>query len=185
MMKYIKNYFDLKKKNKNKEFFSSPILAESNMKTSKQKCWIIHLRKVLKTWNKFIMILRKWIFSLYMRERERDTHTYVDTHSKYIYIYIYIYIHTHTHTHSHIICIYKARSKWYLTETHNIVLLANTPVNAKSLLPSLEQAAGGVGFHMNANKTKYMCFNQEGAIFTLNASPFELVNQFPCHAAVS
>ena len=49
-----------------------------------------------------------------------------------------------------------------------IALLANTPILAKSLLHSLELTAGGIGLHMNADKTKYMFFNQKGDISTLN-----------------
>ena len=45
----------------------------------------------------------------------------------------------------------------------DIVLLANTPTQAKYLLNSLEQAAAGIG-HINADKTEYMCFNQKGNI---------------------
>ena len=36
--------------------------------------------------------------------------------------------------------------------------LANTPTQAESPLHSLEQAAGGIGLHVNANKMEYMCF---------------------------
>ena len=43
----------------------------------------------------------------------------------------------------------------------DIMLHANTPTKAKSLLHSLEQAAGDIDFHMNANKMEYICFNQE------------------------
>ena len=59
----------------------------------------------------------------------------------------------------------------------DIVLLANTSTQAKSLLRSLELAAEGIGFHMNTNKTE-MCFNQEGAISTLNGCPLNLVDKF-------
>ena len=45
--------------------------------------------------------------------------------------------------------------------TDSIAFLANTPTQAKSLLHSLEQAAGGIGFHMKANKMEYMCFNHK------------------------
>ena len=34
-------------------------------------------------------------------------------------------------------------------------ILENTPALAKSLLYSLEEAVGGIGFNMNANKTKF------------------------------
>ena len=42
--------------------------------------------------------------------------------------------------------------------TNDLVLLANTPVQAKSLLHSMEQAAEGIGLYKNANKTALMCF---------------------------
>ena len=41
----------------------------------------------------------------------------------------------------------------------DIVLLANAPTQAESLLHSPEQEAGGVGLVVNADKTEYMCFN--------------------------
>ena len=41
----------------------------------------------------------------------------------------------------------------------DIALLADTPVQAESLLHSLEQVAGGIGFHVNTDKTEYMCLN--------------------------
>ena len=46
--------------------------------------------------------------------------------------------------------------------TDDIALLANAPVQAKTLLHSLERAAAGIGLHVNAHKTEYMCFNQTG-----------------------
>ena len=36
--------------------------------------------------------------------------------------------------------------------------LANTPAQAKSLQHSLEQAAGGIGFNVNSDKTEFMSF---------------------------
>ena len=38
----------------------------------------------------------------------------------------------------------------------NLAFLANAPTQAESLLNSLEQAAGGIGLHVNADKTEYM-----------------------------
>ena len=58
----------------------------------------------------------------------------------------------------------------------DIVFLANTLAQSKSLLHSLEQAAGDTGLYMNANKTEYICFNWEGAISTLNGGPVKLVD---------
>ena len=42
----------------------------------------------------------------------------------------------------------------------------------------IEQAACGIGLHVNADKTEYMCFNQRGDISTLNGSSLKLVDKF-------
>ena len=42
---------------------------------------------------------------------------------------------------------------------------------------SLEQAAAGIGLHVNAHKIEYMCFNQTGDISTLNGSSLKLVDK--------
>ena len=60
----------------------------------------------------------------------------------------------------------------------DIVLLENSPAQPESLLHSLEQAAGGIGLHVNADKTEYMCFNQRDDISTLNGGPLKLVDKF-------
>ena len=41
----------------------------------------------------------------------------------------------------------------------DIPLLADTPSLAESLLHSLEQAAGSIGLHVDADKTEFMYFN--------------------------
>ena len=76
----------------------------------------------------------------------------------------------------------KERSRWYPVQTimdtdytDDLVLLANTPAQAESLLHSLEWAAGGIGFHVSSHKTEYMCFNQRGNIYTLK---LKLVDKF-------
>ena len=43
---------------------------------------------------------------------------------------------------------------------------------------SLEQAAGGIGLHVNVDKTEYMGFNQKGDISTLNGGSLKLVDMF-------
>ena len=48
---------------------------------------------------------------------------------------------------------------------------------AETLLHSLEQAAAGIGLHVNAYKTECMCFNQTD-ISTLNSSSLKLVDKF-------
>ena len=60
----------------------------------------------------------------------------------------------------------------------DITLLANTPSQAETLLHSLEQAATGIGLHVNADKIEYMCFNQTGDISTLNTCSLKLINKF-------
>ena len=77
----------------------------------------------------------------------------------------------------------KERSRRYPTQTNadyadDIALLANTPAQAETLLHSLEWAAAGIGLHVNAHKTEYMCFNQRGDISTLNSSSLKLVDKF-------
>ena len=60
----------------------------------------------------------------------------------------------------------------------DLALLANTPNQAETLLHSLERAAAGIGLHVNANKTEYMCYNQTGNIATLDGASLKLVNKF-------
>ena len=54
----------------------------------------------------------------------------------------------------------------------DVALLANTPIQAESLLHSLEQAVDSISFHVNADKTEHMCFNQIGDISSLNGDPW-------------
>ena len=55
----------------------------------------------------------------------------------------------------------KARNRWNHAKTitdvdyaNDIVLLVNTPAQSELFLHSLEQAAVGIGFHVNADKNK-------------------------------
>ena len=57
-------------------------------------------------------------------------------------------------------------------------LLANTPAQVESLLHRLKRAADVIGFHVNADKTEYMCFSQRGDISTLNGGFLKLVDKF-------
>ena len=57
-------------------------------------------------------------------------------------------------------------------------LLANASARAETLLHSLERTAAGIGLHVNAHKTEYMCFNQTGDISTTNGSSLKLVDKF-------
>ena len=79
----------------------------------------------------------------------------------------------------------KKRSRRYPAKTitdadyaDDIVNLANTPNQAETLLHSLEQAAAGIGLHVNAHKTEYMYFNQTGDISTLEGTSLKLVDKF-------
>ena len=60
----------------------------------------------------------------------------------------------------------------------DIALLANTPNKAETLLHSLEQSAAGIGLHINAHKTEYMCYNQTDDISTLDGTSLKLVDKF-------
>ena len=79
----------------------------------------------------------------------------------------------------------KKRSRRYPTKTitdadyaDDIAILANTPNQAETLLDILEVAAAGIGLHVNAHKTEYMCFNQTGDISTLDGTSLRLVDKF-------
>ena len=74
--------------------------------------------------------------------------------------------------------IYPAQTIMDANYTDDIAPLANTPAQAKSLLHSLERAAGGIGLHFNIDKTEYMCFNQRGDISTLRGRSLKLVDKF-------
>ena len=60
----------------------------------------------------------------------------------------------------------------------DIALLANTSKQAETLLHSLERATAGIGIHVNAPKTEYMCYNQTGDISTLDGTSLKLVDKF-------
>ena len=69
----------------------------------------------------------------------------------------------------------KARRKWYPTETitdanylDDLALLANTLVQAESLLNSHEHAARDIDLYVNSDKANIICFKQGGIISTLN-----------------
>ena len=62
--------------------------------------------------------------------------------------------------------------------TDIIAIVANTPNQTETLLHSLERAAAGIGLHVNAHKTEYMCYYQTGDITTLDGTPLKLVDKF-------
>ena len=57
-------------------------------------------------------------------------------------------------------------------------ILANTPNQAETLQHSLERVAAGIGLHVNAQKTEYMCYNQIGDISVLEGTSLKLVDKF-------
>ena len=59
----------------------------------------------------------------------------------------------------------------------DIAILANTPNQAETL-HNLERAAAGIGLHVNAHKTEYMCFNQTGDISIPGGTSLKLVDKF-------
>ena len=72
------------------------------------------------------------------------------------------------------------KRRWYPAKTitdakyaDDIAILANTPNQAEKLQHNLERAAAGIGLHVNAYKTEYMCYNQTGDI-----SKLKLVDKF-------
>ena len=67
-----------------------------------------------------------------------------------------------------------------MTDAHyadDIALLANAPAQAKTTLRCLERAAAGIGLHVNAHNTDYMCFNQADDISKINGSSLILVDK--------
>ena len=48
----------------------------------------------------------------------------------------------------------------------------------ETLQYSLEWAAAGIGFDVNAHKTEYMCYNQTGDISRLSRCSLKLVDKF-------
>ena len=79
----------------------------------------------------------------------------------------------------------KKRSRRYPAKTitdadyaDDIAILANTHNQVKTLLHSLEWVTAGIGLHVNAHKTEYMCYNQTGEISTLDGASLKLVDQF-------
>ena len=60
----------------------------------------------------------------------------------------------------------------------DIVILANTANKAETLQHSLERAAAGIGPHVNAHKTEYVCNNQKGNVTILDGTPLKLVDKF-------
>ncbi len=75
----------------------------------------------------------------------------------------------------------KKRSRRYPAKTitnADYGIQANAPAQAEILLHILERTAAGIGLHVLAHKTEYMCFNQTADISTLGGSSLKLVDKF-------
>ena len=60
----------------------------------------------------------------------------------------------------------------------DLVLLANTPTQTKSLLHSVEQATRSISLYVNLDKTEFMPFKEDGIVTTLKDWPLKLVDHF-------
>ena len=60
----------------------------------------------------------------------------------------------------------------------DLALLPDNSYNAQKLLHILEQSAAFIGLHVNATKTEYMCYKQDGPIEALNKTPLKKVDDF-------
>ena len=60
----------------------------------------------------------------------------------------------------------------------DIALFADNIEDAQDMLHSLESAAAVVGLHVNAEKTEFMCFNQDGTIMAQDNSQIKKVDNF-------
>ena len=66
----------------------------------------------------------------------------------------------------------------------NIVLLANTPAQVKSLLHSLERVTTDIGFKVNVHRRNTRALNQRGDISTRTDGPLKLVKKFTYHEII-
>ena len=73
---------------------------------------------------------------------------------------------------------YPAKTITDVDYADDIAILADASAQAETILHSLERAAAGIGLHVNAHKTEYVCFNQTGDISTQGGSSLKLVDKF-------
>ena len=66
----------------------------------------------------------------------------------------------------------------YTNYADDILLLANTPTQAESLLHSLGETADGICCHVVADKTSTGFFNQKGDISSLNSGSMKQADKF-------
>ena len=60
----------------------------------------------------------------------------------------------------------------------DLALLSDNSYTAQNLLYILQQSAAFIGLHLNATKTKYMCYNPDGPIENLNKTPLKKEDHF-------
>ena len=75
----------------------------------------------------------------------------------------------------------KAKSRRYPTNidyADDLALLANTPAQAELRLQCLQQTAGVIDIHVNANKTEFMRFKRKRAISTPSDRSLNLLDKF-------
>ena len=68
-----------------------------------------------------------------------------------------------------------------ITDAHyadDLALLSDNSYNAQKLLHILKKSAAFIGLHVNATETEYMCYNQDGAIETLNKTLLKKIGDF-------
>ena len=61
---------------------------------------------------------------------------------------------------------------------NDLALLSDNSYDAQKLLHILEKSAVFIGLHVKGTKTEYMCYNQDGAIETLNKTLLKKVDDF-------
>ena len=72
-----------------------------------------------------------------------------------------------------------APTNWIIPRWADLInIITHTPNQAETLPHSLERATAGIGLHINAHKTEYICYNQTGDISTLDGTPLKLVDKF-------
>ena len=76
-------------------------------------------------------------------------------------------------TYLFIICLYYELRK----SIDDIVLLANAPTQAETLLHNLKQADAGIGLHANAHKTEYISALIKQPSSTQNSNSLKLVDK--------
>ena len=72
---------------------------------------------------------------------------------------------------------YPAQTITEADSADDIAIRSNSLAQAETLLHSLERVESVIGFHVNADKIEYMCFNQRGDISTLKGGSSETSGQ--------